>query len=731
MLLAASGAALLGPAARSAFQTANATDTKASTRDVLVRLLGARADDFDLNVISSDNGHAVFEVSAARGRVQVKGSSPVAALRGVYSYLRANHLGMMTWSGTRLDLPKRWPDQSPLRVACPYRFTQYFNPCTFGYSTPFWNWDRWERELDWMALHGINMPLAMEGQEAIWQRVWSAFGVSEAEWNRFTTGPAHLPWHRMGNINRFDGPLPQSWIDRKLQLQKKILRRAVELGMTPVLPGFAGHVPDAFKRLYPRATISTLLWTDAPGFPRDSCTFLLHPSERELFTEIGRRFVREYRQEFSVGGYYLADPFNELQVPLTGAKKYDALKQFATTIYAGMKAGDPDAVWVMQGWQYASDPAFWDKQATAAFLSGVPRDRVITLDYAGDMDSVHELNYHDAPDAWKRLDAFYGTPWINGMAHTFGGNNNVKGNLPLIASKPAAVLSDPAKGDLIGWGLDMEGIGSNEVVYELMTDVGWSVARVPLEPWLGQYCLARYGAYPSPMQECWRLLVQSAYGSDVWKTKQAFQARPSLDPKPQYVDSGPTFQRAVELFLSCAPDLQAREFYRNDLIELVVQATGGAVDRRLASACKAHQDGRMAERDRYSSDALQMLVRIDALLHVRPDRRLETWVSDARSWANSPDEAAFYDSNARRLLTYWGWRELEDYASRLWSGLVRDYYAARWELFFARLSGRGGPSLDEWTQNWLNTPYRPAKQATVDDVVAESRRMLQDCAQWI
>jgi alpha-N-acetylglucosaminidase len=225
-------------------------------------------------------------------------------------------------------------------------------------------------------------------------------------------------------------------------------------------------------------------------------------------------------------------------------------------------------------------------------------------------------------------------------------------------------------------------------------------------------------------------MIESVYGSDVWKTKHAFQAHPSLNPKPQYVDTSPTFQRAVEVFLSCAHDLNSCELYRHDLIEFVVQSAGGAVDRRLASACQAHREGRAADRDQHAKEALDMLRRIDALLHVRTDRRLENWVNDARSWASSPDEALFYDSNSRRLLTYWGWKELEDYASRLWSGLVRDYYAARWELFFVRLSGRGGPSLDEWTQNWLNTPYNPAKPMPVDDVVAEGRSMLEDCKRW-
>ena len=53
----------------------------------------------------------------------------------------------------------------------------------------------------------------------------------------------------MGNIDGWGGPLPQSWIDNQLALQKKILARQRSLGMIPVLPGFAGHVPSAITRL--------------------------------------------------------------------------------------------------------------------------------------------------------------------------------------------------------------------------------------------------------------------------------------------------------------------------------------------------------------------------------------------------------------------------------------------------------------------------------------------------
>lgn len=63
------------------------------------------------------------------------------------------------------------------------------NVCTFGYSYAHWDWKRWEREIDWMALNGINMPLAFVGygcswslscsQEYIFYQVYKKLGLSD------------------------------------------------------------------------------------------------------------------------------------------------------------------------------------------------------------------------------------------------------------------------------------------------------------------------------------------------------------------------------------------------------------------------------------------------------------------------------------------------------------------------------------------------------------------------
>ena len=53
---------------------------------------------------------------------------------------------------------------------------------------------RWEREIDWMALNGINLPLAFTGQEAIWQRVYNKLGFTDKDLDEHFAGPAFLAW---------------------------------------------------------------------------------------------------------------------------------------------------------------------------------------------------------------------------------------------------------------------------------------------------------------------------------------------------------------------------------------------------------------------------------------------------------------------------------------------------------------------------------------------------------
>lgn len=109
----------------------------------------------------------------------------------------------------------------------------------------FWDWDRWQQELDWMALRGINAPLITEGFECVWADLLGrTYGYDAV--GSFLPGPAHFAWFYMNNLTGCGGPLSDGWYESHLTMARHIFARAAELGMTPVVPGYSGMIPSDF-----------------------------------------------------------------------------------------------------------------------------------------------------------------------------------------------------------------------------------------------------------------------------------------------------------------------------------------------------------------------------------------------------------------------------------------------------------------------------------------------------
>ena len=61
----------------------------------------------------------------------------------------------------------------------------------------------------------------------------------------FLSGAPFLPYQRTGKIKSFAGPLSDHWVASQAELGKKIVSRAIELDMKPILPTFSGLVPES------------------------------------------------------------------------------------------------------------------------------------------------------------------------------------------------------------------------------------------------------------------------------------------------------------------------------------------------------------------------------------------------------------------------------------------------------------------------------------------------------
>ena len=210
-----------------------------ASQSLLQRIVPKHASQFIIEPLQPDANKDYFEIESKKNKIVLRGTSGVAIASALYHYLNEFCHAQITWNGENVKLPAVLPDvKNKIQKQTPYEYRYYLNYCTFNYSMSWWDWKRWEKEIDWMALHGINMPLAITGEEYTWYIVYKEMGFSDDELKDFFCGPSYFAWFWMGNLDGWGGPLPLSWMKSHFELQKKILKRERELGMKPVLPAF-------------------------------------------------------------------------------------------------------------------------------------------------------------------------------------------------------------------------------------------------------------------------------------------------------------------------------------------------------------------------------------------------------------------------------------------------------------------------------------------------------------
>src|SRR5512146_105655 len=320
--------------------SADSASQRLAAQALVARVIPGAASRFVLEIIPLADSLDVFEVQSRGETIVLRGSSGVALASALDWYLE--HVAGVNVSSPLQEIHLRAPlprVEHAVRITSPYRYRYFFNYCTFSYSMAWWDWSDWQRMIDWMALKGVNLPLAVTGQEATWQLVLRDLGFSDAQIGAFLVGPAYLPWGWMGNIDGLGGPLPEHWITTHIALERRILARERELGMTPVLQGFTGHVPESITQVIPSARIhQTADWS--AGFPG---TWFLDPQD-PLFQRIGADFIRRQRELYGTDHFYAADPFNEINPPTNDSTFLAAMGH---AIYEPMRGADSAAVWVI------------------------------------------------------------------------------------------------------------------------------------------------------------------------------------------------------------------------------------------------------------------------------------------------------------------------------------------------------------------------------------------------
>jgi len=659
-----------------------ADSQKEAALGVISRIVGSEnAKSVVVEIKPSSNANPSYEYFAKGGRVYINGSDPVAVCRGFYDYLRSVHIGMVGWRGAVLRIPEKWPDAPTTKVTSPFRFNQMYNIVTAGYSFPYWDWQRWEHELDWLALHGYNMIMAPLATEAISERVWLKLGLSQADIDAYTCGPAHSPWHRMGNICGTDGPLPPEWHEDQVALQHKVLKRMRELGIEPIVQSFAGFVPHATKHIYPDETYFQSHWNG--GFRNNRAPIYLMP-ESKLFAEIFRMYIDEWQKEFGEGRYFLIDTFNEIKkLPSKeGMTTEEVMAEYGRNLSKQLTQVVPDGVWVLQGWIFGYQRKMWMPGIVKALFSGVPDDKLLILDMIAQ---------------WNNFLGYYGKPWIYGFITNMGGRTPYAGNLKSYINGPSSMLRSSNKGNNVGFSNHSEGIEVSAVNFELLADSGWH-SDMQFESWLKDYCINRYGSCPDEMISVWLRLSDSCFKNKGWAAKFAWETM-GISNKKLFSQK---FITAARDFLALREDFKDSPFYVDDAVEMASFVLGQKADEFFFAAKAALYEDDV---DAYSENleiAYGLLMQADRLLESHSLNRLERWIAFARSHSPDKNLQDYYEENARRIVTSWG-PPVNDYSARVWSGLIRDFYVPRMKAMLD--AGFNGRRFDrnQWEERWIRS----------------------------
>jgi len=669
--------------------SASVSDPAQAARSLAHRLLAQRADQFRFQTIPADHNCDLFEIESRGGKILIRGNNGVAMAMGLNWYLRDYCHCHVSLYGSQLTLPNPLPPVHPKFTRTAWAKYRYFlNYCCFGYSLPWWDWAQWEKLIDWMALNGVNLPLSVTGQEAVWQAVCRREGMSEDQIFQFLAGPPYLPFQWMGCLDNWGAPLTQNWINRHEELQKQILARERELGMTPVLQGFTGHLPAVLLAQHPEAKSHRIKWIEWE-------TALLDPLD-PLFPKLARIYLEEQHKRFGTDHVYAADTFIEMTPP-SGDVKY--LANLSRAIYDGMATSDPQALWVLQGWAFMNQAQFWTQPRIRAFLDAVPNERMAILDL-----------FCESTPMWNRTEAFCGKPWLWCNVQNFGRTVALGGALPKINADPCAIRHNPAGGKLAGLGFVNEGLDYNPVVWDLMFEMAWREEPVDLDSWIRHYSRHRYGRPNPDAEAAWALLRQSVYEARFDDNSIIAQV-PSLKPANGTPYDDDSLSLAWKQLLDAAPYFSNTSTYRFDLVNIARQALANHASNLQHEAVKAQQAGD-ATAFRATADRFLHLIRdLDTLLGSREEFLLGSWLADARRWGTTDAEQARFEWNARRVLTLWGTRAPRDYARKQWSGLLTGFYLKRWDWFFRDLEialknkqpfddRKFQEALEKWETDW-------------------------------
>jgi alpha-N-acetylglucosaminidase len=680
------GILLLAP---SLFAESNTAPSEA----VLARLMPRLASQFELALVHRADHKDSFYITGTPGHIHITAATQPTLLYGVNWYLKyVAHLQVST-DGSQLGPAHLILPAPPAPIDKPalYPIRYALNENVDGYSAPYWDDSRWQHEIDILALSGANAVLIERGSDLVLYQTFRDAGYPDEAIREWIVEPAHQNWELMGNMCCFEGPISMELLEKRAKSAKHLIAMLRSLGITPVLPGYYGIVPADFSTRNPGAHVITQ--GDWNGFTRPGW---LDPRDPH-FSNLAASFYRHQHELYGDSTIYDMEIFQE-----GGGSGDVPIREGAQRVQQALEAAHPGALWMLMGWQ---------DNPTQELLAALDKSRVLIADITqGRIPRDH------------RDEEFHGARWLFGGLWEFGGRTTLGAPLYDYAVRFPRLAQQPGN-HIVGTALFTEGLDTNPFAFDLYTEMAWHANPVDLPAWTRDYAGRRYGAGDEHAQRAWQILLKTAYGyradADLQHgepdapSDSVFNAQPSLTATHSATWAADALrynpdelQPALSELLQVAPSLRATETYQYDLVDVARQVLANHARVLLPEIKQAYESRNEADFRRLTTQWLEEMQLEDKLLQTNEHFLLGRWLAYPPLWASSSAQRAKLNYDARSILTTWGDRHasetgLHEYGNRDWAGLVRDYYAPRWKMYFDSLGQSLGSNQPPAKIDWF------------------------------
>jgi hypothetical protein len=349
-----------------------------------------------------------------------------------------------------------------------------------------------------------------------------------------------------------------------------------------------------------------------------------------LFKAFYRTTAEVWRELFpeSSHTYYAGGPHSETKFHDITPEEEDVILIDSNKVHLeGVLEADPQAVFQVSAWGFVFDPhGFWNDRRTKLFLDAMRSDRYIIWDIACDLSMVYKS---------PRINYWQGNPWMFCILHSFGGCDELHGDVAGTLKMAQDVATDPKAGNCVGFGQTPELMGPSVLFYDFLNQIAWDPRPITVEGYLLDFANRRYGPQVGPqMMPHLRAMAETVY-SDKGSSRSLHEHRPDLGnwaPRwdlswgklspPQALQTAKVLAGFTQALLEHEDTLGHEQPYRNDLIDYTDQALTELANIRRMTLDQAFMDG---DQQRFESEVIymnQMLDEIERVLSARSEYRV-------------------------------------------------------------------------------------------------------------